>query len=168
MHFWGLSRSCLIITPFPCSSIPPSQLSSQFPPTIRTKQRETPPLSFETRTLPFPHVRGAELTFFRLIRSDRISDFPRSTNLPHVNTSFLIPVQVKAEKLRKEREEGKPEKKKRRHVRRKPLGPTNSAGEAIEKILQEKKISSKINYDVLKSLNASITKMGEEETAVKK
>jgi hypothetical protein len=26
-------------------------------------------------------------------------------------------------------------------------------GEAIEKMLQEKKISSKINYDVLKSLN---------------
>jgi len=29
----------------------------------------------------------------------------------------------------------------------------NSAGEAIAKMLQEKKISSKINYDVLKSLN---------------
>lgn len=60
--------------------------------------------------------------------------------------------------MQKEREEGKPEKKRRRHVRRKPMGPTNSAGEAIEKILQEKKISSKINYDVLKSLNASFTK----------
>lgn len=65
---------------------------------------------------------------------------------------------VKAEKQKKEREEGKPEKKKRRGGKRKPIGPTNSAGEAIEKILQEKKISSKINYDVLKSLNASITK----------
>jgi hypothetical protein len=78
------------------------------------------------------------------------------------------PVSVKAEKLKKEREEGKPEKKKRRNVRRKPMGPTNSAGEAIEKILQEKKISSKINYDVLKSLNASINKTDtaqEEEAA---
>ena len=67
-------------------------------------------------------------------------------------------VTVKAEKLKKEREEGKPEKKKRRNARRKPMGPTNSAGEAIEKILQEKKISSKINYDVLKSLNATFAK----------
>lgn len=29
-------------------------------------------------------------------------------------------------------------------------------GEAIEKMLQEKKISSKINYEVLKSLNISL------------
>lgn len=35
------------------------------------------------------------------------------------------------------------------------MGPTSSAGEAIEKILQEKKVSLKINYDVLKSLNAT-------------
>ena len=30
----------------------------------------------------------------------------------------------------------------------------NTAGEAIEKMLAEKKISSKINYDVLKDLNS--------------
>ncbi|EFA06650.2 Transcription factor IIIB 90 kDa subunit-like Protein [Tribolium castaneum] len=83
------------------------------------------------------------------------------------NAAFLEEQKIKAEKLQKEREEGKPEKKKRRNVRRKPIGPTNSAGEAIEKILQEKKISSKINYDVLKSLNASL-KSGEDETAAKK
>lgn len=66
---------------------------------------------------------------------------------------FLI---VKEEKLAKEKEEGKPEKKKRRNVRKKqPTGPASSAGEAIEKMLQEKKVSSKINYDVLKSLTAS-------------
>lgn len=62
---------------------------------------------------------------------------------------------MKAEKLQKEREEGKPEKKRKRVSRKKAIGPANSAGEAIEKILQEKKISSKINYDVLKSLNAA-------------
>lgn len=62
---------------------------------------------------------------------------------------------VKAEKLKKEREEGKPEKKRKRNPRKKAMGPANSAGEAIEKIIQEKKISSKINYDVLKSLNSS-------------
>ena len=31
----------------------------------------------------------------------------------------------------------------------------NTAGEAIEKIVLEKKISSKINYDVLRSLNSA-------------
>lgn len=65
---------------------------------------------------------------------------------------------VKEEKLAKEKEEGKPEKKKRRFQRKKAnIGPSNSAGEAIEKMLQEKKISSKINYDVLKSLTAPST-----------
>ncbi|XP_018790941.1 PREDICTED: transcription factor IIIB 90 kDa subunit-like [Bactrocera latifrons] len=53
--------------------------------------------------------------------------------------------------LAKEREEGKPKKTKRRS-RRKPIGPSTSAGEAIEKMLQEKKISSKINYDILRTL----------------
>lgn len=61
----------------------------------------------------------------------------------------------KEEKLKKEKEEGKPEKKKRKNVRKKQnTGPVNSAGEAIEKILQEKKISTKINYEVLKALTA--------------
>lgn len=55
--------------------------------------------------------------------------------------------------MRKEKEEGKPEKKKRRTTRRKVIGPSSSAGEAIEKMLQEKKISNKINYDVLKNLS---------------
>lgn len=61
----------------------------------------------------------------------------------------------KEERLAKEKEEGKPEKKKRKPCPRKPKNNSaaNSAGEAIEKMLQEKKISSKINYDVLKSLN---------------
>lgn len=61
----------------------------------------------------------------------------------------------KEERLAKEKEEGKPEKKKRKPCPRKPKNnnAANSAGEAIEKMLQEKKISSKINYDVLKSLN---------------
>lgn len=67
---------------------------------------------------------------------------------------MYLSVIVKQEKLAKEKEEGKPEKKKRRNPRKKTMGPANSAGEAIEKMLVEKKISSKINYDVLKSLNA--------------
>lgn len=69
----------------------------------------------------------------------------------------------KEERLAKEKEEGKPEKKKRKVARRKiNIGPSNSAGEAIEKMLQEKRISNKINYDVLKSLNAKTVTKKEE------
>lgn len=72
----------------------------------------------------------------------------------------------KEEKLKKEKEEGKPEKKKRKTVRKKQnIGPANSAGEAIEKILQEKRISSKINYDVLKTLTALPVKSETDNTS---
>lgn len=39
-------------------------------------------------------------------------------------------------------------------------------GEAIEKMLQEKKISSKINYEVLKSLNVSLTTLNKEQQKI--
>ncbi|XP_056635285.1 transcription factor IIIB 90 kDa subunit [Diorhabda sublineata] len=69
------------------------------------------------------------------------------------NATYLEEQKIKADKLQKEREEGKPDKKRRRVSKKKIIGPANSASEAIEKILQEKKVSTKINYDVLKSLN---------------
>ncbi|GBP35936.1 Transcription factor IIIB 90 kDa subunit [Eumeta japonica] len=54
----------------------------------------------------------------------------------------------------KEQEEGKDRKRKIRGSYKKKV-PSNSATavEAIEKMLQEKKISSKINYDILRSLD---------------
>lgn len=72
-----------------------------------------------------------------------------------VSIDVIFP--AKAEKAQKEREEGKPEKKRKRITKKKQIGPVSSVGEAIEKILKEKKISSKINYDVLKSLNSAFT-----------
>ena len=36
--------------------------------------------------------------------------------------------------------------------------PISNAHEAVEKLVQEKKISSKINYDVLKNLNKDLSK----------
>lgn len=39
-------------------------------------------------------------------------------------------------------------------------------GEAIEKMLQEKKISSKINYEVLKSLNVSLNTSTKEQQKI--
>ncbi|ROT63446.1 hypothetical protein C7M84_018658 [Penaeus vannamei] len=41
--------------------------------------------------------------------------------------------------------------------------PANTAGEAIEKMLMEKKLSNKINYDVLRSLKGEDTGGGEED-----
>ncbi|XP_017778266.1 PREDICTED: transcription factor IIIB 90 kDa subunit isoform X2 [Nicrophorus vespilloides] len=77
----------------------------------------------------------------------------KSTLWHKINAPYLEKLKEREEKLAREKEEGKPEKKKRRVVRsKKNLAPSGSAGEAIEKMLQEKRISSKINYDVLKSL----------------
>lgn len=39
-------------------------------------------------------------------------------------------------------------------------------GEAIEKMLQEKKISSKINYEVLKSLNVNLNTSTKEQQKI--
>lgn len=80
-----------------------------------------------------------------------------------MNAEYLKAAKEREEKAAKEREEGKPEKKKRR-AKKKAIGPSSSAGEAIEKMLQEKKISSKINYDILKSLTATQEDKVPEET----
>lgn len=86
-----------------------------------------------------------------------------------VNATYLKELKEKEERLAKEKEEGKPEKRKRKfHKRKITIGPSNSAGEAIEKMLQEKKISSKINYDVLKSLNATKTEEKEKKVEEEK
>ncbi|KAK4885158.1 hypothetical protein RN001_001429 [Aquatica leii] len=83
------------------------------------------------------------------------------------NASYLELLKEKEEKMAKEKEEGKPEKKKRRVVRKKQqVGPASSAGEAIEKMLQEKKVSSKINYEVLKSLTTKPEETGEKQTKI--
>ncbi|XP_063831484.1 transcription factor IIIB 90 kDa subunit [Ostrinia nubilalis] len=69
-----------------------------------------------------------------------------------VNAGYLRDQKIKEEMRAKEREEGK--KKKVRGCYKKKLAcNAATAGEAIEKMLAEKKISSKINYDILKSLD---------------
>ncbi|GAB0100026.1 transcription factor IIIB 90 kDa subunit [Sergentomyia squamirostris] len=71
-----------------------------------------------------------------------------------LNADYLKAMEAKEERLAKEREKGKPERKRRKATKKKNIGPSNTAGEAIEKMLQEKKISTKINYDILKALTA--------------
>ncbi|CAL7951664.1 unnamed protein product [Xylocopa violacea] len=83
-----------------------------------------------------------------------------------VNAEYLLQQKEKEEKRQKEKEEGKPEKKRRRTTKRnKNQISANTAGEAIEKMLQVKKISSKINYEVLKSLNVNLNTMSKEQKA---
>lgn len=73
------------------------------------------------------------------------------------NGDYLKAQKEKEERLAKEREleEQNPDKKKRKkYQKRKPLHTTPAASgeEAIVRLIQEKKISNKINYDVLNDL----------------
>lgn len=79
----------------------------------------------------------------------------KSENWKLIHAEYLKEQKEKEERLAKEREKGKPERKRRKVVKKKNIGPSNTAGEAIEKMLQEKKISTKINYDILKALTAA-------------
>lgn len=45
--------------------------------------------------------------------------------------------------------------KRKSYKKRTPSGPASTAGEAIEKMLVEKRISLKINYEVLRDLETS-------------
>ncbi|XP_053404726.1 transcription factor IIIB 90 kDa subunit-like isoform X2 [Mercenaria mercenaria] len=74
------------------------------------------------------------------------------------NAEFLEEMRLKEEKKAKEAEEEAkkpPEKRRKTHKRKKkqPVQEAATAQEAIQKIMQEKKISCKINYDVLNDLN---------------
>jgi hypothetical protein len=70
------------------------------------------------------------------------------------NADFLKEMKEKEERKAREREE-QPEPKKRKLQKRKPKVEPRTAGEAFEKMVQEKKLSRKINYDVLNHLNPS-------------
>uniref|UniRef100_A0AAR2ILU8 Transcription factor IIIB 90 kDa subunit n=1 Tax=Pygocentrus nattereri TaxID=42514 RepID=A0AAR2ILU8_PYGNA len=70
------------------------------------------------------------------------------------NEEYLREQKEKEERITKEKEQGiYKEKPKKPSKRREPIR-ASTAGEAIEKMLEQKKISSKINYDVLRDLNS--------------
>ncbi|XP_052105222.1 transcription factor IIIB 90 kDa subunit-like [Mytilus californianus] len=72
------------------------------------------------------------------------------------NSDYLKALEEKELRLAKEKEEEEknPDKKKHRKRKKKPpsMGPAASAEEAIVRLLHEKKISNKINYEVLNDL----------------
>ncbi|XP_073426753.1 transcription factor IIIB 90 kDa subunit isoform X2 [Dendrobates tinctorius] len=73
------------------------------------------------------------------------------------NADYLQEQKEKEERIAKEKELGiyKEQKPKKSTKRRAPI-QASTAGEAIEKMLEQKKISSKINYDVLRDLNSKV------------
>ncbi|XP_072218166.1 BRF1 general transcription factor IIIB subunit b [Leuresthes tenuis] len=69
------------------------------------------------------------------------------------NAEYLKEQKEKEERINKEKEEGTYKEKKKKKYRKREQIEALTAGEAIEKMLEKKKISSKINYDVLRDLN---------------
>ncbi|XP_057679278.1 BRF1 RNA polymerase III transcription initiation factor subunit b [Corythoichthys intestinalis] len=71
------------------------------------------------------------------------------------NQEYLQEQKEKEERIKKEKEKGtyKEKPKKTKKKKKKESMQASTAGEAIKKMLAKKKISAKINYDVLKDLN---------------
>ncbi|XP_016128052.1 transcription factor IIIB 90 kDa subunit-like [Sinocyclocheilus grahami] len=81
------------------------------------------------------------------------------------NADYLKEQKEKEERIAKEKEEGtyKERKPKKKARRREPIN-ASTADEAIEKMLEQKRISTKINYDVLKDLNKFSPKSPTQQT----
>ncbi|XP_074540742.1 transcription factor IIIB 90 kDa subunit-like isoform X2 [Halichoeres trimaculatus] len=75
------------------------------------------------------------------------------------NAEYLQEQKEKEERIRKEKEQGTYKEKPKKSKKKKEQ-EASSAGEAIERMLEKKKISSKINYDVLRDLNSRGTGSG--------
>ncbi|KAK5873432.1 hypothetical protein PBY51_018472 [Eleginops maclovinus] len=76
------------------------------------------------------------------------------------NAEYLKEQKEKEERIRKEKEQGTYKEKPKKSKRKKDQVAASTAGEAIERMLEKKKISSKINYDVLRDLNSRGTGSG--------
>ncbi|XP_040920113.1 BRF1 RNA polymerase III transcription initiation factor subunit b isoform X2 [Toxotes jaculatrix] len=75
------------------------------------------------------------------------------------NAEYLKEQKEKEERIKKEKEQGTYKEKKKKCKKREQIEAL-TAGEAIEKMLEKKRISSKINYDVLRDLNSRGTGSG--------
>ncbi|XP_034555245.1 BRF1 RNA polymerase III transcription initiation factor subunit b [Notolabrus celidotus] len=76
------------------------------------------------------------------------------------NADYLQEQKEKEERIKKEKEQGTYKEKPKKSKKKKKEQEASSAGEAIERMLEKKKISSKINYDVLRDLNSRGTGSG--------
>ncbi|XP_059484356.1 transcription factor IIIB 90 kDa subunit [Neocloeon triangulifer] len=104
----------------------------------------------ESGELEFDDLDDDELNYYILSGEERIIKYRQWMA---ENEDYVRAQEEKAAQEEKDRLEGKPEKKKRKAPRKKnATAPCSTAGEAIEKMLKEKKLSQKINYDALKQL----------------
>ncbi|XP_041660938.1 transcription factor IIIB 90 kDa subunit-like isoform X1 [Cheilinus undulatus] len=76
------------------------------------------------------------------------------------NAEYLKEQEEKEERIKKEKEQGTYKEKPKKSKKKKEHVEATTAGEAIERMLEKKKISSKINYDVLRDLNSRGTGSG--------
>nr|XP_020480296.1 transcription factor IIIB 90 kDa subunit-like [Monopterus albus] len=77
------------------------------------------------------------------------------------NAEYLKEQKEREDRIQKEKEQGTyKEKKKKKKCKKREQIEALTAGEAIEKMLEKKKISTKINYDVLRDLNSRGTGSG--------
>ncbi|KAI3364003.1 hypothetical protein L3Q82_001599 [Scortum barcoo] len=76
------------------------------------------------------------------------------------NAEYLKEQKEKEDRIKKEKEQGTYKEKPKKSRKKKEQIQALTAGEAIERMLEKKKISSKINYDVLRDLNSRGTGSG--------
>ena len=131
---------------------PPSQEETS----KTTKEKETD----EDGELDLTDIDDAEIDGY--IMTDKEIEF-KTKMWMRVNAEYLKEQEEKAERERKEQEEAekegreikkKPKKTKKKQTKSEQHAGHQTAIEAIEKIVAEKKISTKINYDVLRSLSS--------------
>ncbi|XP_026164116.1 transcription factor IIIB 90 kDa subunit [Mastacembelus armatus] len=70
------------------------------------------------------------------------------------NADYLKEQKEKEERIQKEKEQGTYKEKRKKKCKKREQIQASTAGEAIEMMLERKKISSKINYEVLRDLNS--------------
>merc|ERR1711963_209359 len=131
---------------------PPSQEETS----KTTKEKEND----EDGELDLTDIDDAEIDGY--IMTDKEIEF-KTKMWMRVNAEYLKEQEEKAERERKEQEEAekegreikkKPKKTKKKQTKSEQHAGHQTAIEAIEKIVVEKKISTKINYDVLRSLSS--------------
>ncbi|XP_071800924.1 transcription factor IIIB 90 kDa subunit-like isoform X2 [Asterias amurensis] len=133
--------------------LPPSALSLGLTETIEEcmKQPEAKDLEEESGELDLTGIDDREIEMFILSPQEVAI---KTAIWTKENAEYIKIMKEREEKEALEKEQGitKEPKKRKKHVR-KPQIQASTAGEAIEKLLIEKKISSKINYEVLRDLN---------------
>jgi len=152
----------------------PFKVPTSLPPGRKRRRSETEEESLEKETqekqedsglLETDDLNDEELDSY--ILNDQEASLKR-TIWEKVNAEWIQEMEEKAKrKLEEEAEmrlkESKgelPPPKKKRKVKKRVVIQANSAGEAIEKMLQEKRISNKINYDVLRQLDGLNSDVG--------